>query len=258
MGLLDGVRSLIKLYRQPVIDHLDELVVMLPVVGGAAAVVAKVIKEADQAKREELSKLKEAVEKNTDKQDEAISILKNMATNDSAIKTALENATKECAKEALEKEKEAEKSVAFPTALFISFSDSLTETEKVKKETGLAFSGIDPDNLNPGREKDALIVINQFIDAYLGGDCSEMTEDGYKIFEITQEGLSFNYSCSPEDYDGIEDIPQIDKAYYDKLLFALNAICAPADMSDSEIKGKYFDEYYLYGMNSEELENWFG
>ena len=32
---------------------------------------------------------------------------------------------------------------------------------------------------------------------------------------------------------------------------------SPADMSDSEVKGKYFDEYYLYGMNSDELENWF-
>ena len=28
-------------------------------------------------------------------------------------------------------------------------------------------------------------------------------------------------------------------------------------MSDSEVKKKFFNEYYLYGMNKEELENWF-
>ncbi len=259
-SIKDKIVSILKISRDPGIDHLGDFVKAIPAFVAVGIVIAEFIKDADNKRKELIKPVQDLLED-----------LENEGLDDS---------------QRAEKIKQIEKAIKdHPeiTPLIKDFEDRFTKMNLVeaKKGSDVAFvtgiilpyaNGIKEDDVIDGLEqiltteadelrdmdgsaefKKAMQTIAQFIDEYYGGLIGpgdyypdpDVNENQDYAWERTDSSFAFNFPVDASDYD--PDV-QPDYLYFQRVVDAINSVCV------ENYHKSFFSEYYPFGFTKEELE----
>ncbi|MCR5735618.1 MAG: hypothetical protein K6G22_13510 [Lachnospiraceae bacterium] len=255
--------SAVKIAKDPMIDHLDELVKAIPGIVGVAVVLTKLASSIGDSVNEKIKPAADILE-SLDKDDlteeeraEKKKKLEEMKNKNPEIKVFLKDFGQEMAVETIDKANLTKGDIALASGLFLQFSDGINKDDVLKKMDLILLNSSDElaetadEEKASGDYKNALDVIGRFLDEKYDGYIDIEDEPrpaetyyGYK-YEITDDGFCFNFNddVSEADPDEMEDI-----AFFGKVYDAVNYICSK-DMDGK----KCFSHYFLFGFTKEEL-----
>ncbi len=260
--LKQSISNGLKLIKNPLIDHLGDLVKAIPGIVAVSVVIIEILKDIDE-KKKELVKPALDILQSLEKLDEAekkakLEELEKIKNDHPEIIPTIEKVQQKYAQKTLEKAKEEGSKLALVTGISLGISNGIDKDTIQKMMDFILINSTDDlmdiadQNGSTDEYKKALGIVIDFIDEYYYGIIDEdeemrpgVNENGDYKWDITDEAFSFNFceDIQEADPEGHADIP-----YFDTLFNALNTICDPGNNK------KAFSDYYLYGFEKEEVE----
>lgn len=259
-SIKEKIVSLLKISRDPVIDHLGDFVKAIPAFVAVGIVIAEFIKDVDN-KRKELIKPVQALLESLESEEldetqraEKIKQIEKTIKDNPEIAPLIRDFAERFTKVNLAKAKDGDR-VAFVTGIILPYSVGIKEEEVIDAlEQILTTPSDELKDMDGSPEfKKAMQTIAQFIDDYYGGLIGpgdyypqpDLNENGDNAWERGASDFAFNFPVDASEYD-----PDVnpDISYFQSIVDAINTVCMDS------VQKKMFSEFYLFGFTKEEAE----
>lgn len=246
--------SALKIAREPMVNHVGDLIKAIPGLVAVAVVAAEIFKEFDAKKKElvqpaiDLLKSFEDDSLNDSDKENKKAQLDKMISEHPEIKPFIEKFLDKFSNATLDKCKEMEKDIAYESAMVLRIADGITSETVMTKLDYILVS--EPDTLrdagSEAMDTIADFIENHYYDGFIDDPddirpaINSSSEPKYTVFDGC---FGFNFD---EDVTEADPEAKADLEYYDKVFNAINTVC-------SEDGKQLFSDYYLVGYTKEEV-----